>query len=435
MPIAAVPEYLGSDFSSASPALRFGMYLKLWGIDSRSKQKSKQNLWTTHDVNYRKTGRNHEERRFEGENKMSALDAATPLSEIDLKSIAAHVQRQRAIFDAVAGEDRLELIAKSVAPFTTGLGNEHPLENGFAFLNPYGLPYLPGSGVKGVVRRAAQELASGDWEDDSGWNNVEEYAIKLKDESPVTLPLSMIDVLFGREPSSGNPDHVRGVLSFWDAIPQIKGNRLAVEIMTPHQVHYYQKDESPHDSGQPNPIHFLTVPPGSQFTFHVTCNRNHLERLAPQLLKDECWKALLKAAFRHAFEWLGFGAKTAVGYGAMERDLEKEKQLHEEQQKQLKEQSAAQKEKQRRAEMTPLERSIQEYLDGRTDKQQPEIGAVIRAVQEDRWEGEEKRAVAQWLKRKMQDAKQWRESSKKKRPEKDKNYQNTRLVKQWLADG
>ena len=46
MPIAAVPEYLGSDFSGASPALRFGMYLKLWGIDSRSKQI----LWATHDV-------------------------------------------------------------------------------------------------------------------------------------------------------------------------------------------------------------------------------------------------------------------------------------------------------------------------------------------------------------------------------------------------
>ena len=139
MPIAAVPEYLGGDFSGASPALRFGMYSKLWDIDFRS-------------------------------NKTSALDAATSLSPIDRTSIAAQVQRQRALFSAVAGSNGLELMAKSVAPFTTGLGNEHPLENGFAFLNPYGLPYLPGSGVKGVVRRAAEELAHRDFfENESGW--------------------------------------------------------------------------------------------------------------------------------------------------------------------------------------------------------------------------------------------------------------------------
>lgn len=30
MTIAAVPNYLGQDFSTASPALRFGMYLSIW---------------------------------------------------------------------------------------------------------------------------------------------------------------------------------------------------------------------------------------------------------------------------------------------------------------------------------------------------------------------------------------------------------------------
>ena len=30
MAIAAVPEYMGRDFSSASPGLRFGMYLQVW---------------------------------------------------------------------------------------------------------------------------------------------------------------------------------------------------------------------------------------------------------------------------------------------------------------------------------------------------------------------------------------------------------------------
>ncbi|MBN8507908.1 MAG: type III-B CRISPR module RAMP protein Cmr6 [Burkholderiales bacterium] len=111
-------------------------------------------------------------------------------------------------------------------------------------------------------------------------------------------------------------------------LPQIAGDALQVEVMTPHQSHYYQGkaeprsggSSSPHDSGQPNPIHFLTVPPGSRFTFHVQCDLPFLARLAPALAEGGQWQALLQAAFAHAFAWLGFGAKTAVGYGAMRED-------------------------------------------------------------------------------------------------------------------
>ena len=78
--------------------------------------------------------------------------------------------------------------------------------------------------------------------------------------------------------------HVRGALEFWDVIPQIAGTKLAVEIMTPHYSHYYQDrphagSKSPHDSGQPTPISFLTIPPDTEFTFHVRCDRRRLSRL------------------------------------------------------------------------------------------------------------------------------------------------------------
>ena len=50
MPIAAVPAYLGTDFSSASPGLRFGMYLPIWTnradqeneVKSRASKKSRE---------------------------------------------------------------------------------------------------------------------------------------------------------------------------------------------------------------------------------------------------------------------------------------------------------------------------------------------------------------------------------------------------------
>lgn len=333
MSIAAVPAYLGQDFEDASPGMRFGMYLKLWGINRRSQAL----LWTTFDIDYEVRGQDKKEREVKHENKVAALADAKKLNDNDQKTMQALLGRQQQAFDALASADtRLRLDARSVAPFTTGLGNEHPLENGFAFLNPYGLPYLPGSGVKGVLRQAARELASGDWGDARGWSETPCHELKVGSE---TVALSMLDVLFGRETAAGDTDHVRGALSFWDVIPQVAGNRLMVEIMTPHQSHYYQQKPerksgdsvTPHDSGQPTPISFLTVPPGSDFVFHVVCDRAQLGRLAPALLENGAdgrpqWQGLLTAAFEHAFEWLGFGAKTAVGYGTMITQAQREMQ-------------------------------------------------------------------------------------------------------------
>lgn len=328
MPIAAVPAYLGQDFKEASPGLRFGMYLKVWGVNRRSHKL----LWTTHDLKYEVRGQERQERELKEENKTAAIAEATRLTSHDKRCLSALLDRQRAAFAASAPEThRLSLEARAMAPFTTGLGNEHPLENGFAFLNPYGLPYLPGSGVKGVLRQAARELACGDWGDTRGWTTDKIHQIRHGND---LIELSPLDALFGLESADGETQHVRGALSFWDVIPQISGDSLAVDIMTPHQSHYYQQKSdrkagdsvTPHDSGQPTPISFLTVPPGSDFTFHVTCNLAHLERLAPDLAADSRWKTLLTAAFEHAFQWLGFGAKTAVGYGAMQSEAQREKE-------------------------------------------------------------------------------------------------------------
>jgi CRISPR-associated protein Cmr6 len=305
MAFAAVPAYLkDKDLSQASPGLRFGMYLKLWGENRRSHEL----LWTTHDITHEVRGQNSQEREVKNENKVTALNEAKRLSTADIATMNAVCTRQNAaIRNSVPEARRLTFEALAIAPFTTGLGNEHPLENGFAFLNPYGLPYLAGSGVKGVLRQAARELAAGEWGECLGWND------------------AAITSLFGNEGLEEDSGHQRGAITFWDVIPQIKGDSLQVEIMTPHQSHYYQQKNdrktgsstSPHDSGQPTPISFLTVPTGSAFTFHVQCNPPLLQNTAPDLLENEKWKRLLTAAFEHAFAWCGFGAKTAVGYGAM----------------------------------------------------------------------------------------------------------------------
>ncbi len=245
MPIVAAPKYLGTTFGQASPGLRFGMYPKLWRHDFLLEEKS----------------------------KTEALKSVAKLSVEDGKLIDGILTRQAALAHACAKQSAnvFSINAIAVSPLVTGMGIEHPLENGFAFLNPYGLPYLPASGVKGVIRRAAEELASGDWGNTQGWSK--------KPFDDCGRP--MIDILFGPEPEGGSQDHAQGALSFWDVIPKPPGQQLDVEIMTPHQTHYYQKGKSPHDSGDPNPIAFLTVPSGSALAFHIACDCTRLQRQAP----------------------------------------------------------------------------------------------------------------------------------------------------------
>jgi len=415
MPIAAVPNYLGKDFATASPGLRFGMYLPLWGINQRSKEL----LWSTHDIAYEVRGQPQQEREVKKESKVTALQQACALSAADKQIGKAMFQRQNQIFDHMPSAQGLRLHATAVAPFTTGLGNEHPLENGFAFLNPYGLPYLPGSGVKGVLRTAAQELTSGQW-DSQAWQHAKDQRHEVHDKQGKHLfDASDLDVLFGSEALDGK-NHLRGVLSFWDVIPQIDGNSLLVEIMTPHQSHYYQEDAkkgagsiSPHDSGSPNPISFLTVPPKSQFAFHVVCDSARLQHLAPDMAANDRWKVLLTEAFEHAFQWLGFGAKTSVGYGAMGRDSQAEEKLAREQAQAR----AAAEQAAKLATLTENGRLIEAYvlasknraeqLRGGKDRPNTELHAKARALSKAALEGgadwtdEEKRsaaeALAEWL--------------------------------------
>ncbi len=263
--IALVPKYAGDAFDDAPPGHRYRLYLQFWNGNDYSPT------------------------------KIDKLKALHPVCELPEHS--KQVMKALACRSQTADTDTTLCIeAKSTAPFATGLGWEHPNENGFAFLDPYGLPYLPGSGVKGVLRQAAWQLVSGDYGENHGWSE------------------ETITAVFGEE----NPNNAscQGAFRFWDVIPELAGDKLAVDILNPHYHDYYQSGGTPHDACQPVPVFFLTLPPNSKFLFRVD--------LIASLRLDEAlhreWKNLLNVAFEHAFEWLGFGAKTAVGYGAMKAE-------------------------------------------------------------------------------------------------------------------
>lgn len=328
---AAVPHYLQAHLGEAAPGHRFGLYYAGWN----------DNLTPDRDGKIKA-----KEIEVAGKKKSASVEnlktTVCPLPKHSRELLKNLVDRQQHL--AASLPHLFTWPALATAPFATGLGNEHPLENGFAFLSPYGLPYLPGSGIKGVLRRAAEELARGEWGDNTGWNE------------------EAIANLFG--PGEEDFDRDRdtparqGALRFWDVYPQpaasLKDDRLllGVEIMTPHLGDYYADKTgktTPNTSLSPNPIPFLAVLPGSRFCFHVEC---HPGRVAPELAAT--WPTLLDAAFKHAGEWLGFGAKTAVGYGRMSIDTtEQERQA---------EAAREEQKAQQLAKLTPALREIETFI-------------------------------------------------------------------------
>lgn len=310
--VIASVEAAADGFKEAAPGHVFQLYLPLWAPV---------------------------EGRLEPQNtaKGEALQRSTKIPEKVGQLGASVAARQRALAQDC---DAYVRVGRSTSPFSTGLGNEHPVENGFAFLAPYGMPYLAGSGIKGVLRRAAECLL---------------------EDGDTRFSAAAVNGLFGVQEVKEPGDARRGALAFWDCHPQMPGRALTVEVMTPHYSHYYGTGKSddghatPHDAGQPNPVPFLAVPTGAEFWFVVTCD----ERRLPEGLGDGRWKALLDAAFDFAFDWLGFGAKTSVGYGAMRHDEAVERRHREAQEQQQAEQAR----QAARAEMTAAMLSIADFTE------------------------------------------------------------------------
>jgi CRISPR-associated protein Cmr6 len=448
---AAVPKYLDSDFRTAPPGHRFELYFCGWEADWRKLQ--------------------------------SSLDAFKAIGDNPSPVAQRITSALRARQMAMESPDSASFGAISSSPFMTGMGIEHPLENGFAFLKPYGIPYLPGSSVKGVLRRAAEELALALFgESLDGWNILHVWSLfgfeagsvyltspdsdgkqapDLKSEAQrwraayarhvETLDPDEANVFIERLTGRKTTDSIawlrtlpgdgsrldtlrnRGALTFSDVFPLMPNNHMGVDILNPHYGDYYQKGGTPNDAGSPVPAMFLTVPEKSEFLFSVQRDPS----LLPASLQ-ETWIEKTEALFQYAFDWLGFGAKTAVGYGAMAEDsaFKAEKEQRRLQAEKDKAAKKAQAEKMiARESMAPAELAIDEYLEQRKDKNLSEIKALIAAIKDERWSGDLQQEIVVQLKSRMEKAKKWKEKSAKKNPQKDKDHQDTLLVMQWLKGG
>lgn len=219
-----------------------------------------------------------------------------------------------------AAAARLENLAKGLGAqckdfktewhLATGLGLNHPVENGFTWHHTLGVPYLPASGVKGMLR---------------GW--VEAWMEHADDASRNAHIARWFGAVDGELDQKAN--HI-GNLIFFDAIPST-AVALKCDIMTPHMGKWYEKGEDmtagdyaeslPADWHSPVPVPFLVV---SNATFRFVI----APRLSGNVEKDTQAKADAKEAMiqlGHALQWMGAGAKTAAGYGRMISPEDKQK--------------------------------------------------------------------------------------------------------------
>ena len=134
----------------------------------------------------------------------------------------------------------------------------------------YGIPFIPSSAIKGVVRSYIElEGELGKWID-----------------------------YFGSEEKEGK-------IIFFDAFPTSEP-KIKVDVMTPHYDDYYKDKKNiiaPTDTQNPVPINFLTVE-DTKFKFFIA---------SKEKIENEFIYLFKKALTEH-----GIGAKTAVGYGYFE---------------------------------------------------------------------------------------------------------------------
>jgi CRISPR-associated protein Cmr6 len=168
-------------------------------------------------------------------------------------------------------------------PLAIGLGVGSPLENGFAIRRPYGIPYLPGSGIKGMCRRGALQLK------ESGGMN---------DRQSLTL--------FGATEN----DATQGIATFHDAWldPEAENRPFQLDTITVHHQDYYSSTgaKAPTDFDEPVPVPFLVVRPGVSFRIVVEMD---------PAFTDAGWGSFVSGMVTWGFGHLGIGGKTNAGYG------------------------------------------------------------------------------------------------------------------------
>lgn len=193
-------------------------------------------------------------------------------------------QRWRQVTSNALRFNQLELALES--RLFIGLTGGGMLETGCAISHSYGMPYIPGSSLKGVVRAHVSQ-------------------------SPFAAQHpQVIDELFGAaaDPEQGHPDGLSGLVTFHDAwwVPNSAETPLVEEVVTSHHLEYYGKEGQVAASDADSPIPNAQIAVQGHFLF--------------VLEGEPAWRDLAAQMLLAALSQRGIGAKTRTGYGLFDRE-------------------------------------------------------------------------------------------------------------------
>ncbi len=200
-----------------------------------------------------------------------------------------------------------------------GHGNASATEVGITLHHTWGVPFIPGSALKGLCAHyvaqtygnATNPAAPADEENiPSGFRG------RRWDQDRkriIAAPGGDYSILFGAPDVDDEHPASAGHVVFHDALydpgSETSNKPFAVDVITVHQLSYYGQGKPkvepgvrwPNDYASPNPVGFITVRPGARFLIALT--------------GPEDWTALAMHFLLEAIDNWGIGAKTSAGYG------------------------------------------------------------------------------------------------------------------------
>jgi CRISPR-associated protein Cmr6 len=209
-----------------------------------------------------------------------------------------NLEKQKTSIEAIFGKNHHKKELKTSYRLVIG-GEATVYKTSIRLHHIYGIPYIPASAIKGVLRSyiIIEQFESNENKALANENFIkifggqllgnEDLSSSKEDEVETSLPMQ------------------EGKVIFFDAFPTSKPT-LKVDIINPHYGHYYNDGKAPTDTHNPVPINFLTVE-NTTFQFFIA-SKESLDSFKIKSKTIEEW--LTEALQNH-----GIGAKTAVGYG------------------------------------------------------------------------------------------------------------------------
>lgn len=305
-----------------------------------------------------------------------------------------------------------------------GLGNETILENSLTLHSIWGIPYIPGSALKGVTRNYyINKILLKDLKESADIidNLIFAYSEVLKNKSDETKLKKLTKIKQNKKEIFANESTIQkiktgwfdlekaykifgasdneGAIIFYDAYPE-EYPKLKSDIMNPHFGDYYSDKNAiiaPGDWLSNNPIKFITVDKNEKFIFVLGKRKN-------SKISDVDFTEIYNIV-KEALEFSGIGAKTSVNYGYFHKFDEKiDTQIALDLKKELEQKERQVKEKKMFDAMTEIEKVVYQIKNS-TDKDENKVIEFYTKI--DNYNESDKKIIAASIKEYWEKINKW----------------------------